>query len=609
MKKIEELRKKAMALPDSPGVYIMKNLHSEIIYIGKAKNLKNRVSQYFVSLSAHTSKVMRMVENVDQFDYIIVGSEFEALVLECNLIKQYKPKYNILLKDDKGYSYIKISDTDGWKTISCVFNNDDQSAKYYGPYMSSDYVSSAIKEAKDVFMLPHCNKRFPKDINRNVRPCLNYHLKLCAGACSGKVKACDNNKNVNDALEMILSGKSDTVNRLKEEMNEASENLEFEKAAKIRDKIRAIEKVSLKQNVVSLKHPSQDIFGVDSIGEKTCVNVLNIRNATIINTDNFIIDRIEDNDDDFAGVITAYYSSRDTDYPDRICINHNFVDTMTIDRYLKVISDKSISVINPKSGESHNLLQMAVRNASEKLSRVLSFNDKKKSALFELKELLNLDTFPSVIEAYDISNMNGSENVGGMVVFIDGKPSKKNYRKFMIKSFDGQDDFRSLAEVLNRRIAEYHINEGEAEGFGLKPDLILIDGGEGQVNAVRQVFAERGFAVPLFGMVKDGKHRTRAITTGGREITINDNRSVFTLISEIQEEVHRYAIGYHRTLKKKNTFASELTLIPGVGEKRAKNLMIKFRNLDNIKNATVDELALVPGINDNLAQIIYDYFH
>ena len=609
MKKIDELRKKAMALPDSPGVYIMKNSHSEIIYIGKAKNLKNRVSQYFGALSGHTSKVLRMVENVDHFDYILVGSEFEALVLECNLIKQYKPKYNILLKDDKGYSYIRITETDGWKTISGVFNNDDKNALYYGPYMSSDYVSSAVNEAKDIFLLPHCNKKFPKDINRNTRPCLNFHLKLCSGACCGNVNAEINNKNVDEALNMILSGKSDTVNKLRTEMNEASENLEFEKAAKIRDKIKAIEKISLKQHVVSLKHPSQDIFGVESIGEKTCVNVLNIRNATVINTDNFIIDRIDDDDDDFMGIITGYYSSRDTDYPDRICINHNFQDTSCVSSYLKIIADKTIPVIYPKSGESYNLLQMAVRNASEKLSRVLSYNDRKKSALFELKEILSLDTFPSVIEAYDISNMNGSENVAGMVVFVDGKPSKRNYRKFMIKSFEGQDDFRSLAEVLNRRIAEYHINEGELEGFGLKPDLILLDGGEGQVNAVRQVFADRGFDVPLFGMVKDGKHRTRAITTGGREITINDNRSVFTLISEIQEEVHRYAIGYHRTLKKKNTLVSELTLIPGIGEKRAKNLMIKFRNIENVKNASVDDLMLVPGISIQQAKIIYDYFH
>lgn len=609
MKKSEELRKKAMALPDSPGVYIMKNLHSEIIYIGKAKNLKNRVSQYFGTVANQTSKVLRMVENIDHFDYIIVGSEFEALVLECNLIKQYKPKYNILLKDDKGYSYIRIKDNDGWKSISCVFNNDDKDAKYYGPYMSSDYVSSAINEAKDVFLLPHCNKKFPKDINRNSRPCLNYHLKHCAGACNGKVSASDNNQSVHNALQMILSGKSDTVNKLREEMNVASENLDFEKAAKLRDKIKAIEKVSMKQNVVSLKHPSQDIFGVDSIGEKTCVNVLNIRNSTIVNTDNFIIERLEENDDDYMGVITSYYSSRDTDYPDRICINHDFINSSHIDRYLRVISDKNITVFNPKSGESYNLLQMAVRNAAEKLSRVLSFNDKKRSALFELKEILSLESLPSVIEAYDISNMNGSENVGGMVVFIDGKPSKRNYRKFMIKSFEGQDDFRSLAEVLTRRISEYHINEGEHEGFGLKPDLILIDGGEGQVNAVRRVFEERGFDVPLFGMVKDGKHRTRAITTGGREITISDNRSVFTLISEIQEEVHRYAIGYHRSLKKKNTFASELTLIPGIGDKRAKNLMIKFRNMENIKNASVNDLKLVPGINDHQAKIIYDYFH
>lgn len=607
MKKIEELRKKAGALPERPGVYLMKNISGEIIYVGKAKVLKNRVSQYFGSQNKHTSKVLRMVENVHDFDYIMVSSEFEALVLECSLIKQYMPKYNILLKDDKGYSYVKVSENNGWKSIAAVLRKDDDGAEYYGPYTSSDSVNDAVKEAVDIYRLPHCGKVFPRDKSSKNRPCLNYHIKLCSGACAGKISREENNQSVNEALELVRGGKKKIIEKLRNEMQEASDRLEFEKAAKIRDKLKAIEKVASKQHVVALKCPDQDIFGIESINNKSCVNILVVRDGTIVKTDNYIIDRPDNNEEEYISLLAGYYSNKN-DFPDRICIDFDFSPDSFIYEYLNRVSGKKISVVNPKAGESFTLLQMAKRNASEKLSVVLSYNDKKRAVLFELKELLGLDNFPSVIEAYDISNMNGSENVGGMVVYIDGKPAKKNYRRFMIKSFEGQDDFRSLAEVLNRRIGEYHINKDTPEGFGLMPDLILLDGGAGQVSAVRSVLDERGFDVPLFGMVKDGKHRTRAITTGGKEITINDNRSVFTFISEIQEEVHRYAIGYHRTLKKKNTFISELTLIPGIGEKRAKNLMTAFRNIDNIKKADIEELCNVPGINEHQARIILNYF-
>lgn len=606
MKKIEELRKKAQALPDAPGVYIMKDSFGEIIYIGKAKVLKNRVSQYFGSQNKHTVKVRRMVENVDDFDYIIVSSEFESLVLECNLIKQYMPKYNILLKDDKGYSYVKVTD-DGWKTVSSVFQKDDDGAEYFGPYTSSEYVSSAVKEAIDIFMLPHCNKRFPRDIKKNGKPCLNYHIKLCSGACCGKVSKDENNSSVNEALAFILGNKNDILASYKNEMQIASDNLEFEKAARLRDKIRSIEKISQKQHVVALKYKNQDVFGVASIGTKSCINVLSVRDGRIINTENFVFDRLEKNDEEYVQLLANYYAGK-IDYPDRICMDFDFSDKQYFVDYLISLAGKKIEFYSPKGGEGANLMQMAEKNAAEKLSRVLSYNDKQKAVLYELQEILGLPVYPSVIEAYDISNMNGSENVGGMIVYINGRPAKKNYRRFMIKSFEGQDDFRSLSEVLNRRIGEYYINEDTPEGFGLKPDLILLDGGAGQVSAVKEVLEQRNFDVPLFGMVKDGKHRTRAITSGGQEITINDNRSVFTFISELQEEVHRYAIGYHRKLKQKNTFVTKLTEIPGIGDKRAKNLMIKFRSIENISKASIEELCSVPGINEQQAQIIYNFF-
>ncbi len=606
MKKIDELRKKAQALPDEPGVYIMKDASGEIIYIGKAKVLKNRVSQYFGSQNKHPSKVRRMVECVDDFDYIIVTSEFEALVLECNLIKQHMPKYNILLKDDKGYSYIKVTDN-GWKSIEAVFQKDDDSAEYIGPYTSSEYVSSAVKEASDIFMLPHCSKIFPKDIRKNGKPCLNYHIKLCSGACCGKISREENDKNVEEALNFILGNKNEIITRYKNEMNAAAENLEFEKAGKLRDKIRSIEKISQKQHVVALRCRNQDVFGFVSIGTKSCINVLTVRDGRIISTENFVFDRLDKNDEECIQILANYYSER-ADYPDRICMDFDFSDKKFFGDYVSELAGHKVELCAPKGGEGATLLAMAEKNATEKLSRILSYNDKKKAVLYELQELLGLSSYPSVIEAYDISNTNGSENVAGMVVFVDGKPAKKNYRRFIIKSFEGQDDYRSLAEVLNRRIGEYQINKDSSEGFGIKPDLILLDGGEGQVNAVKEIFAQRNFDVPLFGMVKDGKHRTRAITGEGQEISINDKRSVFTFVSEIQEEVHRYAISYHHKLKEKNTLVSKLTEIPGIGEKRARNLILKFRNIENISNADIKELAQVPGINEQQAQIIYNFF-
>lgn len=606
MKKIEELRKKAQALPEKPGVYIMKNAKSEIIYIGKAKVLKNRVSQYFGSQSKHPLKVRRMVENIDDFDYIIVSSEFESLVLECNLIKQYMPKYNILLKDDKGYSYVRF-DNGEWKSISSVFKKDDDSAVYYGPYTSSDAVSTAVSEAMDVFRLPHCNKQFPQDIRKKSRPCLNYHIKLCSGICAGKISREDHNAAVDEALRFVLGGKGDILKELKKDMERASENLEFEKAAFIRDKIKAIEKVSQRQYVVAMKYKNQDVFGVESIGEKSCVNILTIRDGSIVNTENYIFDRLEKNDEDYVQLIANYYSAR-TDFPDRVCVEYDFDKLEYLAEYLKNLSGKRIIIFNPKSGESAVLLETAKKNAAEKLSRVLAYNDKKKAALLELKELLGLSEFPAVIEAYDISNMNGSENVGGMVVYINGKPDKKRYRRFMIKSFDGQDDYRSLAEVLSRRISEYFINKDSGDPFGDRPDLILLDGGIGQVNAVRKIFDERGFDVPLFGMVKDSKHRTRAVTSSGGEITINDNRSVFSLVADIQEEVHRYSVSYHHKLKQKNTLTNSLTLIPGIGDKRAKSLIKRFGSLTCIKEASIQELMETEGISESQAVIIYNYF-
>ena len=606
MSRIEDLHRKAAALPEQPGVYLMKNRSGAIIYIGKAKNLKNRVSQYFGNVAAHTVKVRRMVENVHDFDYIIVGSEFEALVLECSLIKQNKPKYNILLKDDKGYYYIRHK-AEGWQSVSAVKQKPDDGAEYLGPFMASDYVSNAVKQALDIYALPHCGKVFPQDISRNGRPCLNYYIHLCAGACCGKITQEEHNASVQAALRFITEGKTETLKALKAEMNQASEEMEFEKAAKLRDKIRAIEKVTQRQHVVAKGAKDLDIFGVESLNEKSCLCVLKFRDGDLVATDTFIFDRIEKTPEEYTDLISSYYAARN-DCPARVGVDIPADELDLLRAFLTESRGKKVEVYTPKAGENLTLIEMAHKNAQEKLARVLAFDDKKKAALHELQELLQLKNFPEYIESYDISNTNGDQNVGGMVVFRNGRPLKKSYRRFMIKSFEGQDDFRSLAEIIDRRIGEYFLDPDSGEGFGIKPDLILLDGGEGQVSAVKAVLEARHFDVPLFGLVKDGKHRTRAIAGVGEEIAVNDNRSVFTLVSEIQEEVHRYAISYHRGKRDKNSLVSTLTEIEGVGEKRARNLLTRFRTLDRIKHAELEELEAVPGVDKATAARIYAFF-
>ena len=604
----EALRKKAMALPEQPGVYLMKNAAGKIIYIGKAKVLKNRVSQYFGSQEHHSAKVRRMVQNVNDFDYIIVGSEFEALVLECSLIKQNRPKYNILLKDDKGYHYIRVTNG-SWRMLYDVKQKAEDGASYYGPYTSNDAVSGAVRQALDIFRLPHCAKRFPEDIRRGARPCLNYHIKLCSAPCCMLIDREAHNANVEEALRFVLGGRGAYLKELYAQMEAASEALEFEKAARLRDRIRAVEKVAQRQYVVSAGEKNQDVFGVVSLGESTCVCVLCFREGTLVNAETYLIDRIEDPQEELPELLAGFYAGA-RDFPQRICLGEELAQRAFLESSFSELAGRRVTLFVPKAGEPKTLLEMAEKNAREKLARAISMNDKRCAALYELKEALALKTLPAYIEAYDISNTAGEENVCGMVVFVDGRPRKRCYKRFQIKSFIGQDDYRSLAEVLERRILEYRAAPAPAEeGFARKPDLILLDGGIGQVNAVRPVFEKYGFDVPLFGMVKDSKHRTRAIAANGGEIMISEKRGLFSFVAQIQEEVHRYAISYHRQLKKKRTLGVSLTQIEGVGEKRAKLLLTRFGTVEGVRRAGLDELMSVPGIPPGTAENVYASFH
>ncbi len=606
---IKELREKAMKLPLSPGVYIMKNKKEEIIYIGKAKALKNRVSQYFGSQKNHQEKVRQMVQNVDHFDYILCGSEFEALVLECSLIKQHKPKYNILLKDDKGYSYIRISQGE-WRTISHVMQKADDGAEYLGPYMSAWYARNAVDGVLKVFGLPSCGKVFPKDIKKG-RPCLNYYIKQCCAPCSGRVSQQDYAERVAAAVDFLKKGGSDSVKIMTDEMERAAENLDFELAARLRDRINAVKRITEKQTVVAASVPEQDVIAMMTEGDDACFSVLRFSGGRLYDKEDFLINDIG-RDSDGASVrsefIRRYYSMR-RNVPPILTLDMVPEDEELIANWLSELRGKKVRLNYPQRGEQQKILEMCRKNAAEKLAQSRGHLGQELSALDELASLLGLSSPPEFIESYDISNLMGSENVAGMVVFRNGRPYKSSYRRFSIKGFEGQDDYASMHEVLTRRFEEYLKEKDTGEGFGRLPDLILLDGGKGQVSAVRPVLERFGLDIPLFGMVKDGKHRTRAITDEGREISITSKRQAFTLVSTIQDEVHRFAVGYHRTKRKKKALSTTLTGIKGIGSERAKALLSYFKTIDRISQAEVKELMQVKGMTRPAAEEVYSAFH
>lgn len=603
--KMKILRKKAMSLPLLPGVYIMKNANGEIIYIGKAKALKNRVSQYFGSQNRHPIKVRKMVENVDRFDYIVTGSEFEALVLECSLIKQHSPKYNILLKDDKGYSYIRISDGE-YRKISAVFNKKDDGSEYIGPYLSSYSVRQSVDAANKIFKLPQCNKVFPRDFGKS-RPCLNYYISQCCGLCTGKIKKSDYDEAVDGAIAFLKGDSRDIIADLRAKMEKAAEELDFEQAAKLRDRINSIERIKEKQKVVYKSVEEQDVFATADIDGSVCLAVLRFSNGRLFDSEHFFFDDPGDKEGMRSDFITSYYSMRDN-IPKRVTVDGEVADRELLEQWLSEKKGKKVTVFVPARGEQLEIVNMCRKNAEEKLAIKKGRTGREIAVLDELKDLLGLKKTPEYIESYDISHTAGQDSVAGMIVFKGGKPYRKAYKRFSIKSFDGNDDYRAMNEVLTRRFSEYEKSKDSTEGFGKLPDLILLDGGVGQVHAVEPVLREFGLKIPLFGMVKDNRHRTRAISGDGGEIAINSKRQVFTLVSEIQNEVHRFSVAYHHQKHAKRGLSLSLTEIEGVGEKRASALLKYFKTMTAIKNAEVDELSKAPGITSAVAQNIYDYY-
>ena len=601
-----QLRKKSMRLPLLPGVYIMKNKAGEIIYIGKAKALKNRVSQYFGSPNGHAVKVRKMVENVADFDYIVTDSEFEALVLECSLIKQHAPKYNILLKDDKGYSYIRIAGKT-YKTISAVLQKQDDGAQYIGPYTSSFAVKQSVDAANKIFLLPQCGRDFDREPNAS-RPCLNYYISRCCGVCTGKVDKQEYAEAAEQAIRFLKGDTRAVLDMLRKQMEEASERLDFERAAKLRDRIVSIQKMQEKQKVVFKSVEEQDVFSLAESENNVCLAVLRFSDGRLFDSEHFFFEKEGSAAEMLAAAITSYYTMQ-RQIPRRVTVDGAVEDQAEVERWLCEKRGKKTEIFCPQRGEQVEVVKMCRENAQEKLALKLGMRGRDVAVLEELRDLLGLKSAPAYIEAYDISHTAGQDSVGGMVVFQDGKPLKSAYRRFRIRSFAGNDDYRSMHEVLTRRFEEYEKQKDTKAGFGRLPDLILLDGGIGQVNAVKPVLDAFGLSVPLFGMVKDNRHRTRAIAQDGGEIEIRSNRRVFTFVSDIQEEVHRYSVAYHHARHAKHTLSMTLCAIDGVGEKKARALLKQFKTLTAIREADVDTLCSAPGISKKTAQSIYAYFH
>ncbi|HEX3016687.1 MAG TPA: excinuclease ABC subunit UvrC [Caproicibacter sp.] len=605
-KHIKELRARAMRLPLHPGVYIMHDKSGKIIYIGKAKALKNRVSQYFGSEKNHDEKVRQMVAHVDHFEYILTDSEFEALILECSLIKQHTPKYNILLKDDKGYSYIRV--TKGpWARISEAKQTADDGAEYIGPYISSWSVKQSVDEAQRIFRLPTCNRRFPQDIGKG-RPCLNYYIKQCCAPCRGKISEAEYDEAVHDALDFLRGGSAESVRDLTRRMEEAAEKLEFERAARIRDRLTAIRKMSDRQKVVASKVPEQDVIALTQGAGRSCFEVFRFENGRLTDRETFFMGETGNPKAARGEFIERYYSMRDR-IPPRVTLDGPVEGEELLSQWLTDKAERKVSVTVPQKGEQAKLAEMCRNNSAEQLAQTMGRTGREASALDELARLLGLEEPPAYIESYDISNLAGGENVAGMIVFENGRPLRSAYRRFKIKTVVGQDDYASMREVITRRLNEYEQEKDSGEGFGRLPDLILLDGGKGHVAAIQPVLNAAGVSIPLFGMVKDDRHRTRAIAKNGGEIAINSSRSAFTLVSSIQDEVHRFAIGYHRQLRKKVSISSTLLSIEGVGPTRAKALLKHFRTVAAIRDADLAELIHAPTMTEPAAQSVYNYFH
>ena len=598
--KLAELREQANKLPLLPGVYIMMNKSGEVIYVGKAKKLKNRVSSYFHG--EHLPKVAAMVDHVDTFDVIVVQTEFEALVLENSLIKRHKPKYNILLKDDKGYPFLRLSAKDAYPRFTVANKMADDGGEYFGPFGSRGTSFDIIETISKTLQLPTCTRKFPEDIGKE-RPCLNYHLNTCAGWCTREADREDYQRRIREA-RLILSGKtSDLTKQLRIEMEEAAEALRFEQAAEIRDRIRAIDSLTTRQKVIATAYADTDAVGFVR-GAKSCFAVLHFSDGDLAGKEYELMDEPVETDEEMLPSLLVQYYQRRGAYPKTVLLPVETENMQELSDYLSEGAGRRVYVEHPKRGDRVRLVERAMLNAREEILRVTSAQQRTNKTLEWLQKALGLEKLPERIESFDVSNLGDSGIVAAMVVFKNGKPYKKDYRKFRIRSTSTQDDYASMEEAVYRRFL--HAKEGD-EKFSELPDLLLIDGGETHVAAARKALMRLNMDVPTFGMVKDNRHRTRELVSAdGAERGIGGNPAVFALIGTIQEETHRFAITYQRSLRNES-LTSALDKIPGVGEKSRNKLLDTFKNIDTIKNATVEQLR--QAVPKHIAMAVYRHYH
>lgn len=606
MSRFDELKIKVLSLPYEAGVYIMKNKAGEVIYVGKAKALKNRVSQYFGSDTRHSPKTKVMVSNIWDFEIIVTETEFEALVLENAMIKKYKPKYNILLKDDKGYPFIKVSTSKPFPEFEIVSAPKADKDRYFGPYLSRGAAKQAIDTISETLKLKTCRRVFPRDIGK-ARPCLNKHLGRCIAPCTGDISQEEYKKLIDEAIELLQGNDKSLLKSLNNQMQIYAEDLNFERAAIIRDRIKAIEGLNQKQKVVAGSFADLDVVSFVQGQTKGCVVVLHYLGGSLQDKEYTIIDGTgtEDISEVLSAFLKQYYSLRKV-VPKTVLLNCEIEDMQVINQFLSDIADKNIVLSVPKRGKRHDLVRLAEKNASEEISRTETKEQRYAKSLELLQNITGVNKLPVLLESYDISNFAGADTVGSMVVFENAQPKRSKYRKFKIEcTANGQDDYAAMAEMLTRRIERFKAGD---EKFCPLPDMFLIDGGLGHVKTAKTVLDKFNITVPCFGMVKDDHHRTRGLVApDSREFGISTMPAVFSLIGRIQEETHRFAITFNRSLGSKRMKTSTLDKISGVGEKRRNELLKYFKTIDAIKKADINELKrIVPA---NTAQAVYDFFH
>ena len=600
----DELKEKAHALPLKPGVYIMQDKKNTVIYVGKAKALKNRVSQYFANLAAHTEKTRAMVSQIDHFDVIVADSEFEALVLENSLIKRHQPRYNILLKDDKGYPYIRLTVKEPYPKFSLANRAAEDGARYFGPYGSRGNTQNIIDALRIALKLPSCNRKFPRDIGKE-RPCLNYHMGQCDGYCRADMDQSRYREAIDQAVRLLEGKFQEVGDELKAEMELAAEELRFEKAAELRDRYRAIELLGKRQKVVAGSLADTDVVGFHRGEAKSCFVVLHYVDGDLAAKDMELIETPveEAREDTVSALVKQYYGGRGA-LPRQILLPCELEDEVPLTRMLSEAAGRKVELVTPQRGAKMDLIRLANTNAVEEVERWTTREERQSKLLELLGNMLNLPAPPRRMESYDISNQGADDIVASMVVYVNAKPLKRDYRHFKLKDMDGPDDYASMEQVLRRRFQRYL--DGD-EKFADKPDLLLIDGGENHARVAVGVLRDLGLSIPVFGMVKDDRHRTRALVTPeGQEIGIQGNQAIFSLIGQIQEETHRFAIEFHRQQQKGRVQGSTLDKIPGVGEVRRAQLLKHFKSVKAVREAPLEELERV--VPKNTAQAVYHYF-